>query len=101
MMKVQNKLPCWSSECNRFSPAFPLNADLEPGVQQHIRRLQELRGSPAHQGHVQTPGLPGHRRGDGGTAEGCQKPGEYDLLSGKGVCGRHNSAAVTEQDREG
>lgn len=24
-----------------------------------------------------TPGLPGHRRGDGGAAEGGQKPGEW------------------------
>ncbi len=66
------------SELNLFSssPVVPLNVDPEPGVQQHIWRLQELRGSPAHKGHVQTAGLPGNRCGDGGTTEGRQKPGE-------------------------
>lgn len=51
-------------------------ADLEPGLQQHIWFLQELSGSPSHQGHVQAAGLSGHRCGNGGAAEGCQKPGE-------------------------
>lgn len=59
-----------------MTPPSPLNVDLEPGVQQHIQCLQELCGSPTHQGHVQTSGLPGHRCGDGGTAESGQKPGE-------------------------
>lgn len=56
-------------------------ADLEPGIQQHIWFLQELPGSPSHQGHVQTAGLSGHRCGDGGAAEGGQKPGEYSRFN--------------------
>lgn len=33
-------------------PILFLIADLEPGLQQHIWFLQELPGSPSHQGHV-------------------------------------------------
>lgn len=68
----------WS--LNLFLPLF-LIADPQPGIQQHIWFLQELSGSPSHQGHVQTAGLPGHRRGDGGAAEGGQKPGEFSVLA--------------------
>lgn len=53
-----------------------LPADPKLGLQQYIRNLSELRGTAAHQGDVQAAGLPGHRRGDGGAAEGGQEPGE-------------------------
>jgi len=59
-------------------PSLLSPTDLEPGVQQHIQHLQELRGSASHQGHVSSPWLPGHRRGDGGAAEGGQEPGEEE-----------------------
>ena len=61
---TQSFYRCWCfSNCH-----LSLHTDLESGIQQHIQLLQELSRPSTHQGHVQTAGLPGHRRGDGGTA---------------------------------
>lgn len=67
---------CWRYSVFHHCLSSFLIADLELGVQQHIWFLQELSGPPPHQGHVQTAGLSGHRCGNGGAAEGRQKPGE-------------------------
>ena len=57
-----------------------LNAGSESGLQQHLWLLPELCRAPSHQGSVQIAGLPGHRRGDGGAAQDCQKLGSYLFL---------------------
>lgn len=53
-------------------------------LQPHLQLLQELRGAPSLQDHLQTPGLPGHCRGHGGAAEDCQELGKRGPRRGLG-----------------
>lgn len=61
-------------------------------LQPHLQLLQEFRGAPSFQDHLQTPGLPGHRCGHGGAPEDRQELGKEGARGGpsglesKGAC---------------